>query len=180
MRNRLRTIVLVSFKEMSTIYLVVKESGEYSQWDKENLMYFTQKEDADKYVEVEQVLNDIRKGDNMFAVEPIVIGTLPTDIDEVMKDARERQRLGRKEYRKQIAEDQQERATKERESQVQETMQKYDRILEQREQQDKELSELRSRRFVPPDVPYDPTSSAINPATQVHLVDSDGTYIGTL
>ena len=71
----------------STVYLVVKESGEYSQWNKENICFYTDLEDAEEYVRLQNELLMIQFGDDAegrgstaYSVEVIRSGSVISDV----------------------------------------------------------------------------------------------------
>jgi len=78
---------------MDIIYLVVKESGEYSDWDKKNVSYFKTEEEAKQYADLYQELNDINKEESIFSVETIHIGKLPDNGDILIADAMNRSQI---------------------------------------------------------------------------------------
>ena len=78
---------------MENIYLVVEETGEYSQWNKENLLYFTTEAEAKQYAELQQKLNDIEQKESIFSVEKICLGKLLDNVDALIADAMKRSQL---------------------------------------------------------------------------------------
>ena len=74
----------------STIYLIVKESGEYSQWDKENLAYFDNLEEAEKYVAFLTERHELSTEREVasFSVETIKHGELPENASDLLSQDR--------------------------------------------------------------------------------------------
>lgn len=74
----------------STIYLVVKESGEYSQWDKVNLAFFNNIEDAEKYAAFLTERHELstEREAASFSVETIKHGELPENASDLLSQAR--------------------------------------------------------------------------------------------
>lgn len=71
----------------SAVYVVVKESGEYSQWNKENVCFYTDLEDAEEYVRLQNELLAIEfsddaegRGSTAYSVEVVKSGSVISDV----------------------------------------------------------------------------------------------------
>lgn len=78
---------------MSDIYVVVIETGEYSQWDKKLVCYFTNEKDAEVYAEVRKAMCDKKKRmEEGFEcrVEKVEHGTQYEDAESILDAAQKR------------------------------------------------------------------------------------------
>lgn len=71
----------------STVYVVIKESGEYSGWNKENVCFYTDLEDAEEYVRLQNTLLAIQFSDDAegressaYSVEVVKSGSVISDV----------------------------------------------------------------------------------------------------
>ena len=70
-------------KTMAMIYLVVKEEGVYSDWSKENICYFTTREEAEDYVVcMERLVTDTHRSEVSYDVEEISQMVLPSEEEQ--------------------------------------------------------------------------------------------------
>ena len=70
------------------IYLVVKEEGVYSDWSKENICYFTTREEAEDYVVcMERLVTDTHRSEVSYDVEEIRQMVLPSEEEQEKKVA---------------------------------------------------------------------------------------------
>lgn len=71
------------------IYLVVKEEGAYSDWSKENICYFTTREEAEDYVVcMERLVTDTHRREVSYGVEEIGQMVMPSEEEQEKMIAR--------------------------------------------------------------------------------------------
>jgi hypothetical protein len=76
-----------------SIYLVVKEVGEYSNYEKENLKYFTSIEDAEAFIKLQEKLDKIEsvysyRGSTYLSIEVIEKGITAEESKKQRKEAK--------------------------------------------------------------------------------------------
>ncbi len=128
------------------IYLVVKESGEYSDWTKENVMYFTNEDEANEYVTYCQTMSDIHKQDEIFKVEMIRTGKIPENKDQLIAEAYDK----RNQYEAEMKEYQKQLKMKQEEISIKKMNLNYGNIVQQRKDLDNELAGLRNKQPASP------------------------------
>jgi hypothetical protein len=84
---------LLFLAETMSIYLVVKEVGEYSNYEKENLNYFDSKEDAEAFIRLQEKLNEIEsvysyRGATYLSIEVIEKGITAEESKKQRKEAK--------------------------------------------------------------------------------------------
>ncbi len=86
-------LVTFSLVESMSIYLVVKETGEYSNYEKENLKYFDSKEDAEAFIRLQEMLFTIEttysyRTSTDFSIEVIEKGFSYEELKKQRKEAK--------------------------------------------------------------------------------------------